>query len=141
LKIKGIMSQHGGTLTAESDGLGRGATFTMSLPMYERMVVSDKAEATQASESVEFGHHLSSMRFLVVDDSSFNRKFLTRLLENNGHEVVPAEDGVVALEKIRESIDTGCPFDTILLDYEVRAAVSTQSSECLRGAQGFSYTD
>ena len=37
------------------------------------------------------------LRFLVVDDSSLNRKMLCRLLQKQGHECVEAEDGVQAV--------------------------------------------
>jgi CheY-like chemotaxis protein len=118
-KIIGIMEQHGGKLSAESKGLGQGATFTMSLPLYEKMTETETTEITRASDMAEPARWIKSLRFLVVDDSSFNRKFLARLLENNGHKVEQAGDGLVAVEKVRESIEMGCPFDTILLDYEV----------------------
>ena len=38
-----------------------------------------------------------SLRFLVVDDSSLNRKMLCRLLQKQGHECFEAEDGVQAV--------------------------------------------
>jgi len=50
-------------------------------------------------------------RILVVDDSAVNREILSRRLQQLGHEVGFAEDGVVCLERIREQ-----PFDLILLD-------------------------
>ena len=37
------------------------------------------------------------LRFLVVDDSSLNRKMMCRLLRNQGHECVEAGDGVQAV--------------------------------------------
>ena len=38
-------------------------------------------------------------RILIVDDSAMSRRILRRILEGAGHEVVEAEDGMVAIEK------------------------------------------
>ena len=69
-------------------------------------------------------------RILVVDDTAFNRLLLAKLLRGIGHEPVEAEDGSVALERLR---DAGAPpIDVILLDivmpvmdgYETLAALA-----------------
>jgi two-component system chemotaxis response regulator CheY len=38
-------------------------------------------------------------RILVVDDSAMSRRILKRILEDAGHHVIEAEDGIVAMEK------------------------------------------
>ena len=38
-------------------------------------------------------------KILVVDDSAMSRRILRNILENAGHEVAEAEDGMVAIEK------------------------------------------
>jgi len=38
-------------------------------------------------------------RILIVDDSAMSRRILRRILEGAGHEVIEAEDGLVAIEK------------------------------------------
>ncbi len=53
-------------------------------------------------------------RLLVVDDNKVNRLLLSRSLETMGHRVASAENGVVALAKLREE-----PFDLMLLDMEM----------------------
>jgi adenylate cyclase len=53
-------------------------------------------------------------RLLVVDDNKVNRLLLTRSLELQGHSVVSAENGRVALEMLRKE-----PFDLALLDIEM----------------------
>jgi adenylate cyclase len=54
---------------------------------------------------------LAGGRVLVVDDDRVNRMLLTRSLEQEGHEVRCAENGVEALELLREN-----PCDVVLLD-------------------------
>jgi len=38
-------------------------------------------------------------KILIVDDSGLSRRTLRRILETAGHEVIEAEDGIVALER------------------------------------------
>src|SRR5215211_2323467 len=53
-------------------------------------------------------------RLLVVDDNKVNRLLMGRNLEMQGHSIALAENGRVALEKLR-----GEPFDLVLLDMEM----------------------
>ena len=55
-----------------------------------------------------------SARLLVVDDNKVNRLLMTRSLELQGHSVASAENGRVALERLR-----GESFDLVLLDMEM----------------------
>jgi adenylate cyclase len=56
----------------------------------------------------------SGARLLVVDDNKVNRLLLSRSLEQLGHRVASAENGVVALQMLRAQ-----PFDLMLLDMEM----------------------
>ena len=58
---------------------------------------STKALSSKSFKSVCSSVPERPLRFLVVDDSSLNRKMLCRLLRNKGHECVEAEDGVQAV--------------------------------------------
>ncbi len=51
---------------------------------------------------------------LVVDDNAVNRMVLKRALEAQGHQVVTADDGLEALERLRTQRER--PFDVVLLD-------------------------
>lgn len=79
---------------------------------------------------------MSAGRILVVDDTAFNRRLLVRLLTSIGHVAIEAEDGAVALARLR---DTGSdPVHVVLLDivmpvldgYETLAAM--QADDTLR---------
>ena len=58
---------------------------------------------------IDRGAHL-----LIVDDNKVNRLLLSRHVEIEGHRFTLAENGVVALEKLRSE-----PFDLLLLDIEM----------------------
>jgi EAL domain-containing protein (putative c-di-GMP-specific phosphodiesterase class I)/ActR/RegA family two-component response regulator len=62
----------------------------------------------QASGS---GHTGTKGRILVVDDEAPLRRVLERILSRAGHEVVTAEGGATAMEKL-----TGSQFDAVLSD-------------------------
>ena len=59
---------------------------------------------------------------LVVDDSRLNRKMLLKFLLKNGNVCTEAEDGLEAIERVKERIDfangsCGKPYDAILMDF------------------------
>jgi adenylate cyclase len=59
-------------------------------------------------------HEAVPARLLVADDNKVNRLLMQRSLELQGHRVALAENGRVALEKLRAE-----PFDLLLLDIEM----------------------
>jgi signal transduction histidine kinase len=121
---KGIVDQHEGTLVAASEGLGKGTTFTMTLPLWE-------FQTTQAGVDVEEGYRisgsfvtepivkLSTLRVLIVDDAVTNRKLLARLLANAGHVCDQAENGSIAVDMVEKSMQVNDPYDAVLLDFEM----------------------
>ena len=59
---------------------------------------------------------------LVVDDSSLNRKMLCRVLRTSGHRCDEADDGVFAVDKVKEKMkhvngDNSGRYDVILMDF------------------------
>lgn len=65
-------------------------------------------------------------RLLVADDNKVNRLLLTRSLELLGHQVVTAENGKLALEKLRAE-----EFDLLVLDIEMPEMNGFQVLEAL----------
>ena len=54
---------------------------------------------------------------LVVDDSALNRKMLLKLLHFGGHRCEEADDGLVAVSKIKEKMAQSLSYDAILMDF------------------------
>jgi class 3 adenylate cyclase len=67
-------------------------------------------------------------RLLVVDDNKVNRLLLARSLELQGHTATMAENGRVALERLKRE-----PFDLLLLDIEMPEMDGIQVLEELKG--------
>ena len=126
---KGIVEQHGGMLSVTSEGLGRGATFTMALPLFYEPSSNhqDQRESSAAPFDEEHLSHETSestarsvLRVLVVDDAALNRKLLTRWLETLGHVCDQAQNGLEAVKKVESSMSGGNElYDSVLLDFEM----------------------
>jgi PAS domain S-box-containing protein len=110
-----LIDMHGGTLTAHSEGPGRGTEMTVRLPL-----ASPEPSAETASETVH--EPAGGRRVLVVDDNVDAADSTVALLELWGHEAVAVYDGPAALEAARDHspqvvlLDIGLPGMT---GYEV----------------------
>jgi CheY-like chemotaxis protein len=89
---KGLVELHGGTVTAESAGLGAGSSFRIEIPN-ARAAMSTHAEAS-ATASVP----VLCRRVLIADDNVDAGDSLAMLLRSNGHEVKVVRDGDEALK-------------------------------------------
>jgi CheY-like chemotaxis protein len=97
--VRHVVEAHGGSVIAESPGVGLGATFTVRLP-----IAPASPEVVPAVErrelQLELGAlpSLSGVRVLVVDDDEDARDLLTSVLVNYGAEVQTAADAAKALD-------------------------------------------
>jgi signal transduction histidine kinase len=92
--VKSLVSLHGGSVTAESAGRGRGASFTVRLPL-EAKRREAKPELVTASFAVR--PTSAPKRILVVDDNEDAASMLASVLSAYGHDVRTAPDGPTAL--------------------------------------------
>ncbi len=90
---KVLVELHGGTISADSPGLGKGATFTVSLPVMDEEPV-DGVDGHHATTS----HPHTGASILLVEDHDDTRKVMMRYLETIGCSVVSAATMTRALE-------------------------------------------
>ena len=95
--VRRLVELHGGTVTAQSDGLNCGSTFIVRLPLAQGAHVPQETRSTPA-EAGDSGDSGARRKILVVDDNRDSAMSLSLLLELDGHEVRRAYDGVEALE-------------------------------------------
>ncbi|CAB9527495.1 Autoinducer 1 sensor kinase/phosphatase LuxN (Partial), partial [Seminavis robusta] len=138
---KGIVEQHGGTVSVTSGGIGHGTTFTVELPLFHLPSEPSKTmdDSTAASiVSVEEPPEPTERRVLVVDDVMSNRKMLVRLLERAGHTCDTATNGEAAIRAVEGDIGAviedrnHVPFDCILMDYEMPIMNGPDATERIR---------
>ncbi|MBX3413969.1 MAG: response regulator [Pirellulales bacterium] len=97
--VRQLVDLHGGSVMAESDGAGRGATFTIRIPLaQEAQVTPGQGTNGTAVES----NGTSCRRVLVVEDHADLARMLSSLVVRCGPEVRVASDGPTALEAARE---------------------------------------
>jgi len=97
--VQYIVEAHGGSVMAESPGVGQGATFTVNLPMAQVSPVAVPAvERRQSRLEAGASPSLSGVRVLVVDDDEDARDVLSASLKNYGAEVTTAAGASQALD-------------------------------------------
>ncbi|MEK6289213.1 MAG: PAS domain S-box protein [Acidobacteriota bacterium] len=104
--VRHLTEMHGGTVRAESDGEGMGATFTVTLPVMAAHVDERDAErvhpASGGSTSLESPPRLDGVRVLVVDDERDTREMLTVMIGQLGAEVKTCASSDEAISLLSE---------------------------------------
>ncbi|MDB5465233.1 MAG: multi-sensor hybrid histidine kinase [Phenylobacterium sp.] len=120
----GLAQAMGGAVSVRSR-LGRGTTFSVSLP-------APPAAAAQPAEApAAIAEDLQGVRVLVVDDHASNRELARAVLEGAGIEVSEAEDGQVAV-----AMAARLPFDVILMDIRMPGLDGRAAAALIRGGDG-----
>jgi signal transduction histidine kinase/ActR/RegA family two-component response regulator len=124
-----IVAMHGGKLTAESEGPGKGSRFRIELPGVQP-APEPAAETTAPAASAPAAGAARPIRVLVADDNVDSADSLALLLSRVGHEVVVANDGLEALRRAEETrpdlalLDIGMPG---LNGYDVARRIRSES--------------
>ena len=111
--VKQLVELHGGVVSASSEGIGRGASFVVSLPTspatdsaerdaYERPQVSAPIPSTELSQAPR----LLGVHVLLVDDEADARHLMRLVLEQCGAVVAVAASAMEALEALRRAPPT-----------------------------------
>ena len=125
--VRGLVTLHGGTVEAASEGLGSGSTFTIHLPASCVVEERPTESGTGLSTPVITG---PTCKVLVADDNRDAAESLSMLLGFIGYEVVVAHSGREALDlALRERpqaliLDIGMPE---LSGYEVAQSVRNET--------------
>jgi PAS domain S-box-containing protein len=131
-----LVDLHGGTIVAQSEGLGKGSEFVVRLPIAGEPATEETRGAGERSDSQ--GHR--SLRVLVVDDNVDAARSLALFLKRSGHEAEIAHEGTAALK----AAETYQP-DVVVLDiglpgmngYEVARSMRGKSAATLVALSGY----
>ncbi|HEY9897105.1 MAG TPA: ATP-binding protein [Candidatus Sericytochromatia bacterium] len=131
--VRHLVELHGGAVAVESPGIGRGAAFTVRLPLMPIQAITDHDSRSSASAS-----DLNGIRVLVVDDEPDSREFVAFVLEQSGAEVVTAttaSEALGLLQRLKPDVllsDIGMPeMDGYMLMQQVRALPVEQGGQVL----------
>jgi PAS domain S-box-containing protein len=92
---KQLIELHGGDIGVSSEGEGRGATFTVRLPLKE---TTGEAEEDAPAQTGDIRESLGDIRILLVEDDPATRQATCRLLEMHGAAVQTVEAAAAARE-------------------------------------------
>lgn len=128
--VRNLVELHGGSITAHSPGIGKGATFTIKLP------ITDHAEISEQNQQPNTSLDLSEIQVLVVDDDTDSLEFVTFVLKMYHAEVITASSGLEALQILAHSqpnvlvSDLGMPqMNGYQLLQEIRNSISNNNRE------------
>jgi CheY-like chemotaxis protein len=111
--VRHLVEAHAGTVSVESEGAGKGTTFTAEFPVMVGRTVHPSAPARYA-QSLETTLSLTGMRLLVVDDDPDAREMLKISLRQYGADVRVAASADEALG----ALTSDCP-DVLVSDIEM----------------------
>lgn len=120
---KSIAELLGGSIEVES-AVDKGSTFTVILRL--RQQVREELPAESAKEDWE----ASGCRILLVEDNEINQEIEREILTDIGFTVEVAEDGSVAVEKVRAAGPGG--YDLILMDIQMPVMNGWEAAKAIR---------
>ena len=125
-----IVQLHGGTVRAESQGLGHGATFTITLPVYEPAAHAVPAPRPEKVPSPpDIAQRLNAARVLVVEDDADTGEVVRATLESAGALV----EVVASADDARREVLTDAP-DVLISDIRMPEEDGYSLMRSLRGA-------
>ena len=105
-----IVKNHGGFVAVQSQ-VGRGTTIHVSMPAACIVRMTEPREVALVSPGRSKKH-----RVLVMDDEASIGRVTGNMLEFLGYQAEVVETGTVAVERFKQALENGRPFDVVMLD-------------------------
>jgi PAS domain S-box-containing protein len=102
-----LVDLHGGSVSVQSEGEGKGATFTIQLPFVSVISSQKEAETVNPAAVEEMSTFaglpsLQGLKVLVVDDEADTRELIREVLKECGSEVILSRSAAEALEALEQ---------------------------------------
>jgi signal transduction histidine kinase/ActR/RegA family two-component response regulator len=111
--VREIVTLHGGSVCAHSEGPGAGATFTVRLPTARPWAAGDAPPGGSESARPEQQPNLQGLSILVVDDELEARTVVAEALRLEGALVTVTDSAPAALQRLQMR---GAHFDIMVTD-------------------------
>jgi signal transduction histidine kinase/CheY-like chemotaxis protein len=121
--VKSLVQMHGGRVTADSPGYGKGSSFNVYLPCAS---LEDLPPAKEVASPSASGR---ALKLHLVDDNVDAAQTLAILLQMDGFQVAISFDGLSTLAKVKESKDSPAIF---ILDIGLPDMDGTELAQKLR---------
>jgi signal transduction histidine kinase/CheY-like chemotaxis protein len=125
--VRRLVEMHGGSIHANSPGLGKGTEFTVRLPVQADPLRVQENGPVNPSDRADPASRL----ILIIEDNADNRETLQRVLALSGYRVEAAENGKQGVAKVK----TLHP-DVVLVDIGLPDQDGYQVAQQVRSAPG-----
>ncbi len=113
-----IIARHHGYIAVESK-IACGTTFTVYIPTHGTYAQEPKpVEPVKQADG-----KARPVKILVMDDEEMLRTLAERVLKRIGHESESAKDGAHAVQLYQKALQSGRPFDVVILDLTVKGGM------------------
>lgn len=139
--VKALVERHGGTVLGDSPGSGRGATFTIRIPVLAPQEVDElERRGMEEGPASPATPKLDGVRVLLTEDDADGRQALTLILELAGAKVTPVEsvrEALSVLDSLRPDVlvsDIGLPDEdgyTLIRHVRSRDAARGQTTPAI----------
>ena len=119
--VKQLIEPQGGTIRVKSE-MGQGSTFSFTLSF-----LKTNADAQLEAEIPELDSEIKNIKVLVVEDIPLNQLLMKTLLDDFGFGRDIAENGKIAIEKLKEN-----EYDVILMDLQMPIMNGFETTEYIR---------
>ena len=119
--VKQLVEPQGGTISVKSK-IDEGSTFSFVLHFKKTNV-----DAVPEAEMVELETEIKNIKILVVEDMPLNQLLMKTLLDDFGFERDIAENGKIAIEKLKKE-----SYDIILMDLQMPVMNGFEATEYIR---------
>jgi CheY-like chemotaxis protein len=119
--VKQLVEPQGGSIRVKSI-INEGSTFSFTLSFQKT-----NADTTSENEMLELNSEINEIKVLVVEDIALNQLLMKTLLDDFGFANDIAENGKIAIEKLKEK-----DYDIILMDLQMPEMNGFEATEYIR---------